>query len=261
MKKTKLLIQKYLGGALLIIAILTITVVPFPSEVLDILFIISMVGTIIISLISLNILKPTNLTTFPTLFVILTLFRVSLYIASTRMILSHVYEDNENVSSIVASFGDFVFGGSFVIGIFLFAVFVSINFLIIKGYTGIAEIHARLAFDYMPGKLMAIDADLSAGFIDDAEAKQHRADIMKYSTTNVALETSSSFLKADFAASIVIIIIGGFLISLFQHDMSINESSVTYIILATGAGLIFQLQILIISFSIGIMFDRSSRNG
>ena len=260
-----LLGQKDLSVVLFVMAILAIIIVPLPSEILDVLLTISMALAVLILLISLYVPKPTDLTTFPTLILILTLFRLSLNIATTRMILSHGHEGSDNVSSIITSFGDFVVGGNFVIGIIVFSILVLINFMVItKGSTRVAEVAARFTLDSMPGKQMAVDADLNAGLIDDAEAKQRRAEILQDANFYGAMDGSSKFVKGDAVAGIVITminIIGGFLIGVFQHGMSVGDSASTFTLLTIGDGLVGQIPALIISTATGIMITRSSGEG
>jgi flagellar biosynthesis protein FlhA len=246
-------------------AILAIIIVPLPSTILDLLLTVSMAFAVLILLISLYIPKPTDLTTFPTLILILTLFRLSLNIATTRMILSHGSEGPDAVSDIITSFGDFVVGGNYVIGIIVFAILVLINFMVItKGSTRVAEVAARFVLDSMPGKQMAVDADLNAGLIDDAEAKRRRAEILQDANFYGAMDGSSKFVKGDAVAGIVITlinIIGGFLIGVFQHDMSVGDAASTFTLLTIGDGLVGQIPALIISTATGIMITRSSSDG
>jgi len=246
-------------------AILAIIIVPLPSAMLDVLLTISMAFAVLILLISLYVPKPTDLTTFPTLILILTLFRLSLNIATTRMILSEGHNGTENMSDIITSFGDFVVGGNYVIGIIVFAILVLINFMVItKGSTRVAEVAARFTLDSMPGKQMAVDADLNAGLIDDAEAKKRRQEILQDANFYGAMDGSSKFVKGDAVAGIIITlinIIGGFLIGVFQHDMSVGDSASTFTLLTIGDGLVGQIPALIISTATGIMITRSSSDG
>ncbi len=246
-------------------AILAIIIVPLPSVMLDILLTISLALAVLILLISLYVPKPTDLTTFPTLILILTLFRLALNIATTRMILSHGHEGVDAVSSIITSFGNFVVGGNFVIGIIVFSILVIINFMVItKGSTRVAEVAARFTLDSMPGKQMAVDADLNAGLIDDAEAKRRRAEILQDANFYGAMDGSSKFVKGDAVAGIIITlinIIGGFLIGVFQHDMAVSESASVFTLLTIGDGLVGQIPALIISTATGIMITRSSGDG
>ena len=260
-----LLGQKDLSVVVFVMAILAIIIVPLPSSLLDVLLTVSMALAVLILLISLYVPKPTDLTTFPTLILILTLFRLSLNIATTRMILSHGHEGPEQVSNIITSFGDFVVGGNFVIGIIVFSILVLINFMVItKGSTRVAEVAARFTLDSMPGKQMAVDADLNAGLIDDAEAKQRRAEILQDANFYGAMDGSSKFVKGDAVAGIVITlinIIGGFLIGVFQYDMTVSDSASTFTLLTIGDGLVGQIPALIISTATGIMITRSSGDG
>ncbi|MFA5460523.1 MAG: flagellar biosynthesis protein FlhA [Sulfurimonas sp.] len=257
--------QKDLSVVIFVMAILAIIIVPLPSTILDILLTISMALAVLILLISLYVPKPTDLTTFPTLILILTLFRLALNIATTRMILSHGHEGPDAVSTIITSFGNFVVGGNYVIGIVVFSILVLINFMVItKGSTRVAEVAARFTLDSMPGKQMAVDADLNAGLIDDGEAKKRRADILQDANFYGAMDGSSKFVKGDAVAGIIITlinIIGGFLIGVFQYDMSVGDSAAVFTLLTIGDGLVGQIPALIISTATGIMITRSSGEG
>ncbi len=245
-----------------VMAILAIIIVPLPSGILDFMLTISISVAVLIILISLYIPKPTDLTTFPTLILIITLFRLSLNVATTRMILSHGHEGPDNVSDIISSFGDFVVGGNYVIGIIVFAILVLINFMVItKGSTRVAEVAARFTLDAMPGKQMAIDADLNAGLIEEAEAKERRAAILQDANFYGAMDGSAKFVKGDAVAGIIITIIniiGGFLIGVFQHNMTVADSASIFTILTIGDGLVSQIPALIISTATGIMITRAS---
>jgi len=260
-----LLGQKDLSVVIFVMAILAIIIVPLPSAVLDVLLTVSMALAVLILLISLYVPKPTDLTTFPTLILILTLFRLALNIATTRMILSHGHEGDAGVSDIITSFGNFVVGGNFVIGIIVFSILVLINFMVItKGSTRVAEVAARFVLDSMPGKQMAVDADLNAGLIDDAQAKARRAEILQDANFYGAMDGSSKFVKGDAVAGIIITlinIIGGFLIGVFQHDMTVSDAASTFTLLTIGDGLVGQIPALIISTATGIMITRSSSDG
>jgi len=257
--------QRDISVVLFVMAILAIIIVPLPSGILDLLLTVSMAIAVLILLISLYVPKPTDLTTFPTLILIITLFRLSLNIATTRMILSNGHEGPDAVSDIITSFGNFVVGGNYVIGIILFAILVLINFMVVtKGSTRVAEVAARFVLDSMPGKQMAVDADLNAGLIDDAQAKKRRAEILQDANFYGAMDGSSKFVKGDAVAGIIITlinIIGGFLIGVFQHDMSVADSASTFTLLTIGDGLVGQIPALIISTATGIMITRSSSDG
>jgi flagellar biosynthesis protein FlhA len=260
-----LLGQRDLSVVFFVIAIIAIIIVPLPSGILDLMLTISIALAILILLISLYIPKPTDLTTFPTIILIVTLFRLALNVATTRMILSHGNEGPGAVSDIITSFGQFVVGGNYVIGIIVFSILVIINFMVItKGSGRVAEVAARFTLDSMPGKQMAVDADLNAGLIDDAQAKQRRAEILQDANFYGAMDGSSKFVQGDAVAGILITIVnivGGFLIGVFQHNMSVADSASTFTILTIGDGLVGQIPALIISTATGIMITRSSSDG
>lgn len=247
----------------LIMAILAIIIVPLPSGVLDFFLTISLSLSVLIILIALYIPKPTDLTTFPTLILIITLFRLSLNIATTRMILSKGHEGPDAVSDIISSFGQFVVGGNYVIGVIVFTILVLINFMVVtKGSTRVAEVAARFTLDAMPGKQMAIDADLNAGLIDEKTARERREGIIQEANFYGAMDGSSKFVKGDAVAGIIITIIniiGGFLIGVFQNDLDMATSAQTYTILTIGDGLVSQLPALISATATGIIITRASK--
>ncbi len=246
-----------------VIAILAIIIVPLPSYALDFFLTISLSISVLIILIALYIPKPTDLTTFPTLILIITLYRLSLNIATTRMILSNGHKGPGAVSDIIASFGEFVVGGNYVIGVIVFSILVLINFMVItKGSTRVAEVAARFTLDAMPGKQMAIDADLNAGLIDEKTARQRREEIIQEANFYGAMDGSSKFVKGDAVAGIIITIIniiGGFLIGAFQYDLDLATSAKTYTILTIGDGLVSQLPALISSTATGIIITRANK--
>ena len=246
----------------LFVSILAIIIVPLPKGVLDFFLVISLSLSLLILLISLYIQKPSDLTTFPTIILILALFRLSLNIATTRSILSEGHNGPEAVSSIIAAFGEFVVGGNMVIGIIVFVILVLINFMVVtKGATRVAEVTARFTLDSMPGKQMAIDADLNAGFIDDKQAQQRRKSLISEANFYGAMDGSSKFVKGDAVAGIIITmvnLIGGLLIGLFQHDMTVAQSGEIYTILTIGDGLVAQLPALILSTATAIIITRSN---
>ncbi len=246
-----------------VMAILAIIIVPLPGAMLDFLLTISIAVAVLILLISLYIPKPTDLTTFPTLILIITLFRLALNIATTRMILSKGHEGPEQVSSIITSFGNFVVGGNYVIGIIVFSILVLINFMVItKGSGRVAEVAARFTLDSMPGKQMAVDADLNAGLIEEPEARRRREAIIQEANFYGAMDGSSKFVKGDATAGIIITIIniiGGFLVGIFQFDLTASDSAATYTILTIGDGLVSQVPALIVSTATGIIITRSTK--
>jgi len=257
--------SKDLTVVIFVLMILAIIIVPLPSAVLDLFLTISLAVSVLILMISLYVPKPTDLTTFPTLILIITLFRLSLNIATTRMILSKGHEGPQAVSDIITSFGQFVVGGNYVIGVIVFIILVLINFMVItKGSTRVAEVAARFTLDAMPGKQMAIDADLNAGLIDEATARKRREAILGEANFYGAMDGSSKFVKGDAVAGIIITIInivGGFLIGMFQFGMDAASSASTFTILTIGDGLVSQLPALISSTATGIIITRTSKEG
>ncbi len=257
-----LLKVKSLTMVILIVAILAIIIVPLPGPILDFMLAVSISLSVLIMLVSLYVDKPTSLTTFPTIILIITLFRLALNIATTRMILSKGHEGPEAVSDIIASFGQFVVGGNYVIGVIVFCILVLINFMVVtKGATRVSEVKARFALDGMPMKFMAIDADLNAGTIDDAQAKARRAEVEKDSEFYGNMDGSSKFIKGDAVAGIIVTIIniaGGFMIGSFQHGLPLADSAQTYTILTIGDGLVSQIPGLITSTATAIIITRSN---
>lgn len=255
--------SKDLGVVFFIFSILAIIIVPLPSGMLDFFLVISLSLSVLILLISLYIPKPTDLTTFPTLILIITLFRLALNIATTRMILSKGHEGPDAVSEIISSFGQFVVGGNYVIGIIVFVILVLINFMVItKGSGRVAEVAARFTLDAMPGKQMAIDADLNAGLIDEKTARKRREEIIQEANFYGAMDGSSKFVKGDAIAGIIITfinIVGGFLIGTFQYNLDLLTSAHTYTILTIGDGLVSQLPALITSTATGIIITRANK--
>ncbi len=256
--------SKDLAVVFFVIAIIAIIIVPLPSAILDFFLTISLAVAVLVLMISLYIPKPTDLTTFPTLILLITLFRLALNIATTRMILSHGHEGPEAVSDIITSFGNFVVGGNMVVGVIVFIILVLINFMVItKGSTRVAEVAARFTLDAMPGKQMAIDADLNAGLIDEGQARSRREAIIQEANFYGAMDGSSKFVKGDAVAGIIITIInltGGFLIGMFQFDMDAAASAETFTILTIGDGLVGQLPALIMSTATGIIITRANKD-
>ncbi|WP_419765511.1 MAG: flagellar biosynthesis protein FlhA [Arcobacter sp.] len=258
----KKIFSKDLFAVAFFIAILSIIIVPLPKFLLDFFLILSLSISLLILLIGLYIKKPTDLTTFPTLILIFALFRLSLNIATTRSILTDGHNGPDAVSSIISAFGEFVVGGNMVIGIIIFIILVLINFMVVtKGSTRVAEVTARFTLDSMPGKQMAIDADLNAGFIDDKEATERRHELIAEANFYGAMDGSSKFVQGDATAGIIITvvnIIGGLLIGVFQHDLTVAESAEIFTILTVGDGLVAQIPALILSTATGIIITRSN---
>ncbi len=247
-----------------LLCVLLIIIVPLPKMVLDFFLTISLTFSMLVLLISIYIKKPSDLTTFPTLILILALLRLSLNVATTRSILAEGHNGPEAVSSIIASFGDFVVGGNLIIGLVVFTILVLINFMVItKGAGRVAEVSARFSLDSLPGKQMAIDADLNAGFITDEEARKQRDAVISEANFYGAMDGSSKFVKGDAVAGIVITIvniIAGLLIGIFQHNLDTATSAEIYTILTIGDGLVAQMPALVLSTATAIIITRSSRD-
>ena len=247
-----------------IMVILAVIIVPLPSAVLDFFLALSISISVLIILISVYVPKPTDLSTFPTLVLIITLFRLSLNIATTRMILSEGHNGPDAVSEIISSFGQFVVGGNYVIGVIVFTILVLINFMVVtKGSTRVSEVQARFTLDAMPGKQMAIDADLNAGLIDEKTARERREAIISEANFYGAMDGSSKFIKGDAVAGIIITIInivGGFLIGSFQYGLDMATSAQNYTILTIGDGLVSQIPGLITSTATAIIITRASKD-
>lgn len=248
-----------------IIAILAIIIVPLPSSLLDFFLAISIALSALIILIALYVKKPTDFSAFPTLLLIITLFRLALNIATTRMILSNGHLGPAAVSDIISAFGQFVVGGNYVIGIILFIILVIINFMVVtNGSTRVSEVKARFTLDAMPGKQMAIDADLNSGIIGQEEAKARRDALAAEADFYGSMDGANKFVKGDAIAGIIITlinIIGGFLIGVFQRDMTMADSASTFTILTIGDGLVSQLPALIVATATGIIVTRFSKEG
>ena len=249
--------------ALLFMMVIGLMVIPITTWMLDIFLTFSISFGIIILLISIYVLRPLEFSVFPTILLVATLFRLSLEIAATRLILLYGYKGPDAAGIVIQSFGQFVVGGNFAVGIVIFIIFIVINFLVItKGATRVAEVSARFTLDALPGKQMSIDAELNSGFITDAEARKKRLDLTKEVDFYGSMDGASKFVRGDVVAAIIISIvntIGGLLIGIFQHHMSILQAASDYTLLTVGEGLVAQIPALIVSTSAGIIMTRASR--
>ncbi|WP_394994663.1 flagellar biosynthesis protein FlhA [uncultured Helicobacter sp.] len=256
--------SKDLSIVLFIVVIMAIIIVPLPSHILDFLLSISLALSVLIILMALYIDKPTEFWAFPTILLIVTLYRLALNVATTRMILAEGYNGADNVSSIINAFGRFVAEGNYVIGIIVFSILVIVNLIVItNGATRVTEVRARFTLDAMPGKQMAIDADLNAGLINQEEARARRESLQQEADFYGTMDGASKFVKGDAIASIIITlvnIIGGFLIGVFEYNLSIAQSAQTFTILTIGDGLVGQIPALIIATATGIITTRAAKN-
>ncbi|OPY12733.1 MAG: Flagellar biosynthesis protein FlhA [Syntrophus sp. PtaU1.Bin005] len=248
--------------ALGVIGILMVMMIPLPTFLLDILLSLSITISIIILLMAMYVLKPLDFSIFPSVLLIVTLLRLSLNVASTRMILLHGNEGTTAAGQVIHAFGTFVVGGNYVVGFIVFAVLVLINFIVItKGSTRIAEVAARFTLDAMPGKQMSIDADLNAGLISDAEARSRRSDLEKETNFYGAMDGASKFVRGDAVAGIVITlinVIGGLIVGVMQKGMPAMDAARNYTLLTVGDGLVTQIPALIVSTAAGMLVTRSA---
>ncbi|SHK10902.1 flagellar biosynthesis protein FlhA [Bradyrhizobium lablabi] len=254
-----------LGLAFGILTILVVLILPLPSVVLDLFLAISITLSILILMTSLFIQAPLEFSSFPTILLISTMLRLSLNLASTRLILSRGHEGTAAAGHVIEAFGNFVMGGNFVIGIIVFAILVIVNFVVItKGSGRIAEVAARFHLDAMPGKQMAIDADLSAGLIDEKVAKERRKALEDESGFFGAMDGASKFVRGDAVAGLLVVfinIIGGIIIGVAQQGLSFAEAAHSYTLLTVGDGLVTQVPALIVSTAAGLLVSKAGVSG
>jgi flagellar biosynthesis protein FlhA len=248
-----------------ILTILVVLILPLPSIVLDLFLAISITLSILILMTSLFIQAPLEFSSFPTILLISTMLRLSLNLASTRLILSRGHEGTDAAGHVIEAFGNFVMGGNFVIGIIVFAILVIVNFVVItKGSGRIAEVAARFHLDAMPGKQMAIDADLSAGLIDEKIAKERRKALEDESGFFGAMDGASKFVRGDAVAGLLVVfinIIGGIIIGVAQQSLSFGEAAHSYTLLTVGDGLVTQIPALIVSTAAGLLVSKAGVSG
>lgn len=245
-----------------LVAILLLMIIPLPSFLLDVFLSVNITVSLLIMIMSLYTLRALDFAIFPSLLLATTLFRLSLNVASTRLILLHGNEGPDAAGSVIQSFGQFVVGGNYVVGIVIFAILVIINFMVItKGAGRVAEVAARFTLDAMPGKQMAIDADLNAGLITEDEARTRRREVSDEASFHGAMDGASKFVKGDAIAGIIITLINigaGFIIGVLQKGMPAADAAANYTILTVGDGLVGQIPALIISTAAGILVTRTA---
>ena len=252
-----------LGAPLLLMAILAMLVVPLPPTLLDIAFTFNIALSMIVVMASVYSRRPLEFGTFPTVLLLATLLRLALNIASTRVVLLEGHTGTGAAGQVIQAFGDFVVGGNYAVGLVVFAILVIINFVVVtKGAGRISEVSARFTLDAMPGKQMAIDADLNAGIIDQEEAGRRREDVVAEADFYGSMDGASKFVRGDAVAGILILfinIIGGFAIGMLQHDMAFSDALRNYTLLTIGDGLVAQLPSLVLSTAAAIMVTRVSK--
>jgi flagellar biosynthesis protein FlhA len=249
-----------LAGPILIILILGMMTLPLPTILLDLLFTFNIAVSMIVLLVALLALKPLDFSAFPTVLLVTTLLRLSLNVASTRVVLLQGHEGTGAAGHVIEAFGNFLVGGNYAVGIVVFVILVVINFVVItKGAGRIAEVSARFTLDAMPGKQMAIDADLNAGLIGEDVARKRRAEIAQEADFYGSMDGASKFVRGDAIAGVIITIInilGGLVIGILQHDLDFATAAQTYTLLTIGDGLVAQIPSLIISTAAGVVVSR-----
>jgi flagellar biosynthesis protein FlhA len=257
----KLLRSSDIALAIGIMAIIVVLILPLPAVLLDVLLAISIVFSVLILMTALFIQTPLEFSSFPTVLLIATMLRLALNLATTRLILSEGHTGHDAAGHVIEAFGNFVMRGNFIIGVVVFAILIIVNFIVItKGSGRIAEVAARFALDGMPGKQMAIDADLSAGIIAESEAKKRRKELEDESQFYGAMDGASKFVRGDAIAGVLITfinIIGGLIIGPLQHGLSITQALNNYTVLTVGEGLVAQLPALIISTAAGLLVTKA----
>ncbi|HJU50162.1 MAG TPA: flagellar biosynthesis protein FlhA [Pseudogulbenkiania sp.] len=249
-----------LAGPVLIILILTMMVLPLPPIILDIFFTFNIAVSVIVLLVGINVRQPLDFSAFPSVLLVTTLLRLSLNVASSRVILLQGHTGPDAAGKVIESFSHFLVGGNVAIGVVVFVILTIINFVVItKGAGRIAEVSARFTLDAMPGKQMAIDADLNAGLIGEEDARKRRSTIAEEANFFGAMDGASKFVRGDAMAGIMIIlinIVGGLIVGVVQHDLPIGQAAESYTLLTIGDGLVAQIPGLIISTAAGIVVSR-----
>ena len=247
---------------LLVLLILSMMVLPLPTFMLDVLFTLNIALAMIVMLVSLNARRPLDFSVFPTVLLLTTLLRLSLNVASTRIILMQGHTGPDAAGKVIESFGNFLVGGNIAVGFVVFLILVTINFVVItKGAGRIAEVAARFTLDSMPGKQLAVDADLNAGFINETEARARRGEIGREADFYGAMDGASKFVRGDAIVGLFILLvnlIGGVAVGLLQHNLGVGEALGRYALLTVGDGLVTQIPALIISTAAGIVVSRAS---
>jgi flagellar biosynthesis protein FlhA len=243
-----------------VIGIIVMMVVPLPTFLLDLLIALNITGALLVLMVAMFVQRPLDFSVFPALLLVATLFRLALNISATRLVLR-----DGDAGKVIHAFGDFVVGGSLVIGLVIFLILIIVQMVVVtKGAERVAEVGARFTLDAMPGKQMAIDADLNAGLVDEAEAKRRRADVAAEADFYGAMDGGSKFVKGDAIAAIIITVInlvGGFAVGMLQHGLSPADAMNQYSLLTVGDGLVSQIPALLLSVATGLITTRSATSG
>ncbi|MFZ2218762.1 MAG: flagellar biosynthesis protein FlhA [Rhodoferax sp.] len=252
------------AAPLLVVAILAMMVLPMPTWLLDTFFTINIAVALMVMMVAAYMIRPLDFAAFPTVLLLTTLMRLSLNVASTRVVLMEGHTGPGAAGAVIEAFGHFLIGGNFAVGFIVFAILVVINFVVVtKGAERIAEVSARFALDAMPGKQMAVDADLNAGLIDESEAKRRRAEVSEEADFFGSMDGASKFVRGDAVAGILILlinIVGGFMIGMAQHGLSASQAADTYILLAVGDALVAQIPGLLISVAAAMVVSRVGKD-
>ncbi len=253
-----------LSAPLLVVAILALMVLPIPSWLLDTFFTLNIAVALMVMMVAAYMLRPLDFAAFPSVLLLTTLMRLSLNVASTRVVLLEGHTGPGAAGAVIEAFGHFLIGGNFAVGLIVFAILVVINFVVVtKGAERIAEVSARFTLDAMPGKQMAVDADLSAGLIDEKEAKRRRVEVQEEANFFGSMDGASKFVRGDAVAGILILlinIVGGFAIGMLQHDLSAGQAANSYILLAVGDALVAQIPGLLISVAAAMVVSRVGKD-
>jgi flagellar biosynthesis protein FlhA len=248
------------SAPLLVVAILAMMVLPLPPMLLDAFFTINIAVALMVMMVAAYMIRPLDFAAFPSVLLLTTLMRLSLNVASTRVVLLEGHTGPGAAGAVIEAFGHFLIGGNFAVGLIVFAILVVINFVVVtKGAERIAEVSARFTLDAMPGKQMAVDADLNAGLIDEKEAKRRRAEVGEEAEFFGSMDGASKFVRGDAVAGILILLInifGGFAIGIFQHDLTASQAANSYILLAVGDALVAQIPGLLISVAAAMVVSR-----
>ena len=254
-----------IGLAVGVVCLLSVLILPLPTVLLDIGLALSVTSSVLVLMVAVFLIRPLDFTSFPTLLLLTTLLRLSLNVATTRLILAHGQDGPQAAGHVVAAFGGFLMGGDIVIGLILFAILLVVNFMVItKGSGRIAEVAARFSLDAMPGKQMAIDSDLSAGLIDEKTARKRRAELEEESGFYGAMDGAAKFVRGDAIAGLIITginIVGGLTIGLVRHNMGFADAATAYTTLTIGDGLVSQIPALLVSVAAGIVVTKGGTEG
>ncbi len=249
-----------MAAPIVVVAVLALMVLPLPPFLLDLFFTFNIATALMVMMVAATMLRPLDFAAFPAVLLLTTLLRLALNVASTRVVLMEGHTGTGAAGAVIESFGHFLIGGNFAVGLIVFAILVVINFVVItKGAERIAEVGARFALDAMPGKQMAIDADMNAGLIDEPEAKRRRREVQEEAEFHGSMDGASKFVRGDAIAGILILfinIIGGFVIGVVQHGLSASEAASSYILLAVGDALVAQIPALLISVAAAMVVSR-----